>query len=76
MEPELQELGGGRDGSKLPTAVLQGGGQIAGPSFSLYKGFRMVSWEGPWPFQLEGADKEGPTVAFWRQHPKVRRGSK
>jgi hypothetical protein len=30
-------------------SCTQGGGLIAGLNFSLYKGFRMVSREGPWP---------------------------
>jgi hypothetical protein len=43
------------------------GGLIAGLNFSLYKGFRMVSREGPWPCWLkkEGAIKKGGGCFFF-----------
>jgi hypothetical protein len=45
-------------------SCTQGGGLIAGLNFSLYKGFRMVSREGPWPCWLkkEGVIKKGGGV--------------
>jgi hypothetical protein len=42
-------------------SCTQGGGLIAGLNFSLYKGFRMVSREGPWPCWFFGSGGQGAT---------------
>jgi len=50
---------GGETEGELAAVVLEEGGIIASLSFSLYKGFRMVSREGPWLCPLVGSVKGG-----------------